>query len=127
LADATEIFESMQDAKEATSKHAFRTLNRLHAVVHGERLIARFEETSQDLDKVLNIFFRTNSGGTVLSHSDLLNCQGPRVHDMSTRRNLFDLRRHSSVQNFEVIARQLPSPAQGATNFTRRDLTCSAF
>lgn len=72
LADATEIFEYIQDAGLATNKHAFRTLNRLHAVVHGERLIAYFEETSQDLDKVLNIFIRTNSGGTVLSYSDLL-------------------------------------------------------
>lgn len=29
-------------------------------------------ETSQDLDKVLNIFIRVNSGGTILSYSDLL-------------------------------------------------------
>jgi hypothetical protein len=72
LADATEIFEYIQDAGLATNKHAFRTLNRLHAVVHGERLISYFEEASQDLDKVLNIFIRTNSGGTVLSYSDLL-------------------------------------------------------
>lgn len=72
LADATEIFDYIQDAGLATNKHAFKTLNRLHAVVHGERLIAYFEETSQDLDKVLNIFIRTNSGGTVLSYSDLL-------------------------------------------------------
>ena len=72
LADATEIFEYIQNAGLATNRHAFKTLNRLHAVVHGERLIAYFEETSQDLDKVLNIFIRTNSGGTVLSYSDLL-------------------------------------------------------
>ncbi|MFM7675528.1 MAG: hypothetical protein ACKO5F_08055 [Synechococcus sp.] len=72
LADATEIFEYIQNEGLATNKHAFKTLNRLHAVVHGERLIAYFEETSQDLDKVLNIFIRTNSGGTILSYSDLL-------------------------------------------------------
>lgn len=72
LADATEIFEYIQEAGLATSKHAFKTLNRLHAVVHNERLIAYFEEQSRDLDKVLNIFIRTNSGGTVLSYSDLL-------------------------------------------------------
>jgi len=72
LVDATEIFDYIQDAGLATNKHAFKTLNRLHAVVHAERLIAYFEETSQDLDKVLNIFIRTNSGGTVLSYSDLL-------------------------------------------------------
>ncbi|MBW4530422.1 MAG: DUF262 domain-containing protein [Aphanothece saxicola GSE-SYN-MK-01-06B] len=72
LNDATEIFEYIQAAGLATNRHAFRTLNLLHAVVHDRPLIAFFEESSQDLDKVLNIFIRTNSGGTVLSYSDLL-------------------------------------------------------
>ena len=70
--DATDIFEYIQGAGLATSKRAFKTLSRLHAVVMSEPTIAFFEEGSQDLDKVLNIFIRTNSGGTVLSYSDLL-------------------------------------------------------
>ncbi|GAA7925534.1 hypothetical protein COL401_09180 [Helicobacter pylori] len=37
-----------------------------------EKLISFFEETEQDLDKVLNIFIRVNSGGAKLSYSDLL-------------------------------------------------------
>ncbi len=37
-----------------------------------EKLIAFFEETEKDLDKVLNIFIRVNSGGVKLSYSDLL-------------------------------------------------------
>ncbi|WP_183011600.1 DUF262 domain-containing protein [Helicobacter pylori] len=37
-----------------------------------EKLISYFEETEKDLDKVLNIFIRVNSGGTELSYSDLL-------------------------------------------------------
>lgn len=37
-----------------------------------ERLISFFEETEKDLDKVLNIFIRVNSGGVKLSYSDLL-------------------------------------------------------
>jgi hypothetical protein len=69
---ATEIFRYIQKAGLAESEYAFEALNRLHAVVNAERLISYFEETSQDLDKVLNIFIRTNSGGTVLSYSDLL-------------------------------------------------------
>jgi hypothetical protein len=72
LNDATEIFEYIQAAGLATNRHAFGTLNLLHAVVHDRPFIAFFEESSQDLDKVLNIFIRTNSGGTVLSYSDLL-------------------------------------------------------
>ena len=35
-------------------------------------IITYYLETSQDLDKVLNIFIRVNSGGTPLSYSDLL-------------------------------------------------------
>lgn len=37
-----------------------------------DSLISYFEETESDLDKVLNIFVRVNSGGTPLSKSDLL-------------------------------------------------------
>lgn len=51
---------------------AFTTLDQLYQVVHNKHLISFYEENSQDLDKVLNIFIRMNSGGTVLSYSDLL-------------------------------------------------------
>lgn len=51
---------------------AYRVLDRLHRVVHAERVVAYYEEKSQDLSTVLNIFIRLNSGGTVLSYSDLL-------------------------------------------------------
>ncbi|WP_187889653.1 DUF262 domain-containing protein [Helicobacter pylori] len=37
-----------------------------------EKLISFFEETEKDLDKVLNIFIRVNSGGVKLNYSDLL-------------------------------------------------------
>lgn len=57
--------------QEKTS-HAYRTLDRLHRVVHSEKVIAYYEEKSQELSRVLNIFIRMNSGGTVLSYSDLL-------------------------------------------------------
>lgn len=51
---------------------AFKALDQLYQVVHNKHLISFYEESSQDLDKVLNIFIRMNSGGTVLSYSDLL-------------------------------------------------------
>ena len=57
--------------QEQTTK-AFRTLDRLYRVVHTERTVAFYEEKSQELSRVLNIFIRMNSGGTVLSYSDLL-------------------------------------------------------
>jgi len=53
-------------------EEAFEVLDRLHQVVHTDRLIAYYEEKTQDLSTVLNIFIRLNSGGTVLSYSDLL-------------------------------------------------------
>ncbi|GAA7118563.1 hypothetical protein HpBGD34_12710 [Helicobacter pylori] len=37
-----------------------------------EKLISFFEETEKNLNKVLNIFIRVNSGGAKLSYSDLL-------------------------------------------------------
>lgn len=51
---------------------AYDTLDRLHKVIHQENFINFFEEEEQDLDRVLNIFIRVNSGGTVLSYADLL-------------------------------------------------------
>lgn len=51
---------------------AYKTLDKLYRVVHTENTVAFYEEKSQKLDKVLQIFIRTNSGGTFLSHSDLL-------------------------------------------------------
>jgi len=47
-------------------------LTRLHEVVHVIPTVNFFLEEAQELDKVLNIFIRVNSGGTVLSYSDLL-------------------------------------------------------
>ena len=41
-------------------------------MVNSERVISFYQEKDQNLDKVLDIFIRTNSGGTQLSHSDLL-------------------------------------------------------
>jgi len=53
-------------------RFANRTLYKLHAVIHKNRLINFFLEKDKSLDKVLNIFIRVNSGGTQLSYSDLL-------------------------------------------------------
>lgn len=51
---------------------AFTILDQLHKVIHNKPLVAYYEEKSQDLTTVLNIFIRMNSGGTILSYSDLL-------------------------------------------------------
>lgn len=51
---------------------AFRTLDRLFQVIHNKPTISYYEETNQDVEHVLNIFIRCNSGGATLSYSDLL-------------------------------------------------------
>lgn len=51
---------------------AHTVLHKLYTVVRERALVCFYEETSQELEKVLQIFIRTNSGGTVLSYSDLL-------------------------------------------------------
>jgi len=58
----------------AKEKYQFanETLFKLHSIVHKDEVINFFLEKDEKLDKVLNIFIRVNSGGTVLSYSDLL-------------------------------------------------------
>src|SRR3989344_753205 len=54
------------------SEFAEKCLFNLYEVITENRVINYYLETSQELDKVLNIFIRVNSGGIQLSHSDLL-------------------------------------------------------
>jgi hypothetical protein len=51
---------------------AVKALHRLQSMVHNSSVVSYYEEEIQDIEKVLNIFIRTNSGGMVLSYSDLL-------------------------------------------------------
>ena len=53
-------------------KQAKKVLRHLYRTVHLKEIISYYEETEQDLERVLNIFIRMNSGGTPLSYSDLL-------------------------------------------------------
>ena len=52
--------------------HANNTLQKLYNVVHTDKTLSYYKEKASELDKVLNIFIRVNSGGTVLTYSDLL-------------------------------------------------------
>lgn len=49
-----------------------KLLEKLNKAFCTEKLISFFEETEKNLNKVLNIFIRVNSGGVKLSYSDLL-------------------------------------------------------
>lgn len=53
-------------------KNELDLLEKLKGAFHTKQLISFFEEKEKDLNKVLNIFIRVNSGGVKLSYSDLL-------------------------------------------------------
>ena len=53
-------------------KFAINALSRLYNIINKAGTISYYREKSIELDKVLNIFIRVNSGGTKLSYSDLL-------------------------------------------------------
>lgn len=56
----------------SSNAYARKTLTRLYFAVRRDTLIHYYNETSQKIDHVLDIFIRTNHGGTPLSFSDLL-------------------------------------------------------
>lgn len=70
--EAIEFHAYLVDHGLGDAKNALRLLSRLHRAIHDDKSIYFYEEQDQDLDKVLDIFIRVNSGGTVLSYSDLL-------------------------------------------------------
>ncbi len=54
------------------NKFAHKALSKLYEVIMVQKIIHYFNETSQKIDHVLDVFIRTNSGGTKLSLSDML-------------------------------------------------------
>lgn len=57
---------------QSSNGYARKTLIKLYFKIRREPLIVYFNETSQQIDHVLDIFIRTNSGGKPLSFSHLL-------------------------------------------------------
>ncbi|GAA9503467.1 hypothetical protein HpHA304_10970 [Helicobacter pylori] len=53
-------------------KNELGLLEKLKDAFHTKQLISFFEEKEKNINKVLNIFIRVNSGGVKLSYSDLL-------------------------------------------------------
>lgn len=72
MPDAYDVMSYLSENNLGNNQEAVRTLGRLQKVIHVDPIIVFYEERTQDIEKVLSIFIRTNSGGTVLSYSDLL-------------------------------------------------------
>lgn len=70
--DTAEKLDERIDVLGPTDKDARKTLRRLREAVHQSDAINFYVETNQDIDRVLDIFIRTNSGGVPLGYSDLL-------------------------------------------------------
>lgn len=65
------LFDTSVYSKEVT-RYARNTLNKFYDVINKDGVISYYLEKGEELDKVLQIFIRINSGGTKLSYSDLL-------------------------------------------------------
>lgn len=70
--DTAERLDEHLDEHGPHDKEARKTLRRLREVVHQAESINYYVEPDQDIDRVLDIFIRTNSGGVPLGYSDLL-------------------------------------------------------
>lgn len=76
-------YDDPEDAKEAIElkllsypeeqkRAALRMISKLHTCIKVKKSINYYEEKSNDYDKVMEIFIRTNTGGQKLEYSDIL-------------------------------------------------------
>lgn len=87
------------------NKFARKTLTRLYYLVRHEEVIHFYNEQSQEIDHVLEVFIRTNSGGTPLAFSDLLMSIAIANWDGDARKAIDDLVtevRQSSEMQFSI-------------------------
>jgi hypothetical protein len=68
----SQLWVAAAQAGLANHDKAVEILSQLWESIHTTPTVKFFEETEQDIDRVLDIFIRVNSAGTVLSYSDLL-------------------------------------------------------
>jgi hypothetical protein len=76
------------------NEFARKTLLKLYNAIRLQKIIHYFKETSQEIDHVLDVFIRTNSGGTKLEFADLLMSIAIAHWDGDFRQELDDLTRY---------------------------------
>lgn len=80
FSDMEEVYDFLEENdlsdtakyEKTVTKYIRNTLCKLFRVIHEDKVISYYLEKGEELDKVLQIFIRINSGGTKLSYSDLL-------------------------------------------------------
>jgi hypothetical protein len=85
----------------ASNEFARKTLLKLYHAIRTQKIIHYFKETSQEIDHVLDVFIRTNSGGTKLDFADLLMSIAVAHWDGDFRQELDDLTKYIH-QNMEM-------------------------
>ncbi|WP_322612659.1 DUF262 domain-containing protein [Dermacoccus abyssi] len=66
------VMDYLEQVGHGRNQFARKTLRRLYFAIRREAILNYFVEESQDIGRVLDIFIRTNEGGTPLRFSDLL-------------------------------------------------------
>jgi len=70
--DIADLMAEVAEHDLGNNKDASKMLGDMWKSIHNAGTLYFYEETDQDVEKVLDIFIRVNSGGTTLSYSDLL-------------------------------------------------------
>lgn len=88
--DAKESIEDkLESYTEEQRKFARKMISRLFSVINVSPIINYYEEKSDDYDKVLEIFIRTNTGGQKLEYSDiLLSTATAKWHNLNAREEI---------------------------------------
>lgn len=93
--DAPLLNDFLHEEDLAGSKLAFKLLFELRRVTHDVTLLQAYEEHDQSIDRVLDIFVRTNSAGDPLTRSDLvLSMATSQWLDLDAKEETRELLRH---------------------------------
>ncbi len=87
--------------------NALNLLEKLNKAFHTDQLISFFEEKEKNLNKVLNIFIRVNSGGVKLSYSDLLMSILTASFSSDIREKMNELVDALKIKGFENVEQEL--------------------
>lgn len=72
IEDIADLMAEVANHNLGNNKDASKLIGDLWKSIHNAGTLYFYEETDQDVEKVLDIFIRVNSGGTTLSYSGLL-------------------------------------------------------
>lgn len=88
------VMPELEERNLSNNEYARKTLLRLYNAIRSQKIIHYFKETSQQIDHVLDVFIRTNSGGTKLDFADLLMSIAVAHWDGDFRQELDNLTKH---------------------------------